>query len=177
MHYHQLFVWCFLPFPSTISVVYVLPTPTQFLMFWIPSSVICMLHAYPWEIYLIHMLVIFYLCMVGEGCMGLTIPSTVEPRYNEVLGTIKLTVLYQVSDIRGENTRNVKSWDQQNYLVIRGFCYIRPLYNKVPLYSIGHTPISHTPLHYPCISLRHQETYHEHFMNSFLLYWVKRHFA
>ena len=27
-----------------------------------------------------------------------------------------------------------KSWDQQNYLVIRGFCYIRPLYNEVPLY-------------------------------------------
>ena len=26
------------------------------------------------------------------------------------------------------------SWDQQNYLVIRGFCYIRPLYNEVPLY-------------------------------------------
>ena len=23
--------------------------------------------------------------------------------------------------------RNIKSWNQQNYLVIRGFCYIRPL--------------------------------------------------
>ena len=30
--------------------------------------------------------------------------------------------------------RNIKSWDQQNYLVIRGFCYIGPLYNKVTLY-------------------------------------------
>ena len=28
----------------------------------------------------------------------------------------------------------MKSWDQQNDLVIRGFCYIRPLYNEVPLY-------------------------------------------
>ena len=31
--------------------------------------------------------------------------------------------------------RNVKSCDPQNYLVIIGFCYIRPLYNKVPLYQ------------------------------------------
>ena len=62
---------------------------------------------------------------------------TVEPRYNEVLGTIKLTLLYQVSHIRVEKKRNIKSWDQQNYLVIRGFCYIRPLYNEVPLY---HSP-------------------------------------
>ena len=30
----------------------------------------------------------------------------------------------------------VKSWDQQNYLVIRGFCYIRPLYNEVLLYYV-----------------------------------------
>ena len=29
---------------------------------------------------------------------------------------------------------NIKSWDQKNYLVIRGFCYIWPLYNEVPLY-------------------------------------------
>ena len=28
------------------------------------------------------------------------------------------------------------SWDQQNYLVIRGFSYIRPLYNEVPLYNV-----------------------------------------
>ena len=60
---------------------------------------------------------------------------TVEPLYNEVLGTMKITLLYQVSHyIRVKKQRNIKSWDQQNYLVIRGFCYIRPLYNEVPLY-------------------------------------------
>ena len=58
---------------------------------------------------------------------------TVEPRYNEVLGTMKITLLYQVSHIRGKKIY-IKSWDQQNYLVVRGFCYIRPLYNEVPLY-------------------------------------------
>ena len=62
-------------------------------------------------------------------------PYTVEPRYNEVLGTMKITLLYQVSHyIRVKKQRNIKSWDQQNYLVITGFCYIRPLYNEVPLY-------------------------------------------
>ena len=61
--------------------------------------------------------------------------STVEPLYNEVLGTMKITLLYQVSHyIRVKKQRNIKSWDQQNYLVIRGFCYIRPRYNEVPLY-------------------------------------------
>ena len=59
----------------------------------------------------------------------------VEPRYNEVLGTMKITLLYQVSHyIRIKEQRNIKSWDQQYNLVIRGFCYIRPLYNEVPLY-------------------------------------------
>ena len=48
---------------------------------------------------------------------------------------MKITLLYQVSHyIRVKKQRNIKSWDQQNYLVIRGFCYIRPLYNEVPLY-------------------------------------------
>ena len=61
-----------------------------------------------------------------------------EPSYNEVLGTMKISLLYQISHyIRVKKQRNIKSWDQQNYLVIRGFCYIRPLYNKVPLYQIG----------------------------------------
>ena len=61
--------------------------------------------------------------------------NTVEPRYNEILGTMKITLLYQVSHyIRVKKQRNIKSRDQQNYLVIRGFCYIRPLYNEVPLY-------------------------------------------
>ena len=50
--------------------------------------------------------------------------STVEPLYNEDLGTMKITLLYQ----------DIKSWDQQNYLIITGFCFIRPLYNEVPLY-------------------------------------------
>ena len=62
-------------------------------------------------------------------------PYTVEPRYNEVNGTLKITLLYQVSHyIRVQKQRNIKSWDQQNYVVIRGFCSIRPLYNEVPLY-------------------------------------------
>ena len=57
--------------------------------------------------------------------------------YNEVLGTMKITLLFQVSNyIRVKKQRNIKSWDQQNYLVIRGFCYIRPLYNEVPLYTV-----------------------------------------
>ena len=64
--------------------------------------------------------------------------ATVEPLYNEVLGTTKITLLYmyQVSHyIRVKKQRNIKSWDQQNYLVIRGFCYIiRPHYNEVSLY-------------------------------------------
>ena len=65
------------------------------------------------------------------GCSN----GTVEPLYNEVLGTMKITLLYQVSHyIRVKKQRNIKSWDQQNYLVIRGFCYIRPPYNEVPLY-------------------------------------------
>ena len=48
---------------------------------------------------------------------------------------MKITLLYQVSHyIRVKKQRNIKSWDQKNYLVIRGFCYIRPLYNEVPLF-------------------------------------------
>ena len=40
---------------------------------------------------------------------------TVEPRYNEVLGTMKITfkLLYQ--------GKKIKSWDQQNYPVKEGF--------------------------------------------------------
>ena len=45
---------------------------------------------------------------------GLTHRYTVEPRYNEVLGTMKITLLYQVSHyIRVKKQRNIKSWDQQ----------------------------------------------------------------
>ena len=54
----------------------------------------------------------------------------VEPRYK----IIKITLLYQVSHYFGKKQRNIKSRDHQNYLVIRGFYYIWPLYNEVPLY-------------------------------------------
>ena len=63
---------------------------------------------------------------------------TVEPCYYEALGAMKITLLYQVSCyIRVKKKRNIKSWDQQNYLVIRGLCYISELfYNELPLYYI-----------------------------------------
>ena len=82
------------------------------------------------------MLLFYRSCMNGHNfTCQIWFTSTVEPRYNEVLGTMKITLLYQVSHyIRVQKQRNIKSWDQQNYLVIRGFCYIRPLYNEVPLY-------------------------------------------
>ena len=70
-----------------------------------------------------------------DGFIAIIITTTVEPLYNEVLGTMKITLLYQVSHyIRVKKQRNIKSWDLQNYLVLRGFCYIRPRYNEVPLY-------------------------------------------
>ena len=50
--------------------------------------------------------------------------DTVEPRYNEVLGTMKITLLYQVSHyIRVKKQRNRESWDQQKYLVKRVLLY------------------------------------------------------
>ena len=36
---------------------------------------------------------------------------------------------------QGKKTKKYKELDLQNYLVMRGFCYIRPLYNEVPLYK------------------------------------------
>ena len=58
--------------------------------------------------------------------------NTVEPCYNENLGTMKITLLYQ-----GKKTKKCKElMDLQNDHVIRGFCYIRPLYKEVPLYII-----------------------------------------
>ena len=60
--------------------------------------------------------------------------STVGPHYNKVIGTMKIALLYPVSHyIRVKTERNIKSWHQQHYLVARGFCYIRPSYNRVPL--------------------------------------------
>ena len=56
----------------------------------------------------------------------------VEPHYNKDIGTMKITLLYHVSWYIGYKQRNIKSWDQRNYLVIRGFCYtVETLYNKI----------------------------------------------
>ena len=83
-----------------------------------------------------------YFCSSKVRVVRPTFHCTVEPHYNEVLGTIKITLLYQVSHyIRVKKHRNIKSWDQQIYLVIRGFCYIRPLYNEVPLYIVFANPM------------------------------------
>ena len=50
-----------------------------------------------------------------------TLRRTVEPRYNEDLGTMKIT-LYQVSCyIRVKIKRNIKGWGRKNYFVIGGF--------------------------------------------------------
>ena len=70
---------------------------------------------------------------------SLGIHYTVECCYNKDLGTMKITLLYQVScysKVKNKES-NITSWDQQNYLVKTGFCYIRPLY-EVPLHlSLG----------------------------------------
>ena len=59
---------------------------------------------------------------------------------------MKITLLYQVSHyIRVKKQRNIKSWDHLNHLVIRGVCYIRPLYNEAPLYNIFCSIISMSP--------------------------------
>ena len=107
------------------------------------------INKYCTELYWKHDEIIFHKLYYNRWIINLTNPcwiiyvqfqtcSTVEPLYNEVLGTMKITLLYQVSRyIRVKIQRNIKSWDQQNDLVIiRGFCYIRPLYNGVPLYCI-----------------------------------------
>ena len=64
--------------------------------------------------------------------------STVKPCYNEVLGTMKISLLYQVSHyIRVKKQRNIKSWYQQNYLVIRGFClYPTSVYRGSTVYTL-----------------------------------------
>ena len=78
-----------------------------------------------------------YKCYLVEYSSRIIQHNTTEPRYNEVLGTIKITFLYQVSHyIRVKKQRNIKRLDQQNDLVIRGYCYIWPLYNEVPLYMV-----------------------------------------
>ena len=95
--------------------------------------------------------------------------NTVEPLYNEVLGTMKITLLYQVSRYVRVKERNIKSWEQQNYLVIRGFCYIRPLYNAVPLYMyINVSSLTHTAL-----QLYRYSKIQTCFFISFLLFFKK----
>ena len=87
------------------------------------------------DLHLVYVTVVICSLACSADVKLATCSCTVEPLYNEVLGTMKITLLYQVSHyIRVKKQRNVKSWDQQNYLVIRGFCYIRPRYNEVPLY-------------------------------------------
>ena len=52
------------------------------------------------------------------------------------LGPWKLPCYIRFIIISGlKKQRNIKRWDPKNYLVIRGFCYIQPLYNEVPLYK------------------------------------------
>ena len=49
---------------------------------------------------------------------------TVEPHYNEDLGTMKITLLYQVShyiSLRVKKQRNIKRWDQKITLLWEGF--------------------------------------------------------
>ena len=63
--------------------------------------------------------------------------DTVEPRYNEVLGTMKITLLYQVSVLyQGKKTKKYKELGPAKLPCYkRVLLYIRPLYNKVPLYN------------------------------------------
>ena len=64
--------------------------------------------------------------------------NTVEPRYNEVLGTTENCPCYiQVSALyQGKKTKKYKEQGLQQILPCykRVFAYIRPLYNEVPLY-------------------------------------------
>ena len=49
-----------------------------------------------------------------------------EPFYNEDLGTMKATPLYQVSHyIRVNKHNDIKHWNQRNYLVISGILLYR----------------------------------------------------
>ena len=69
------------------------------------------------------------------GCMS-RVKITVEPRCNGVLGTMEVALLYRVSHcVRARRQGNVESWGQRGYLVMGGFCCIRPLCDEVPLYS------------------------------------------
>ena len=59
--------------------------------------------------------------------------SAVKPRYSKDLGTMKIILLYRVSCYIRVKKR-YKELDHEKTLVIKGFCYMRSLYNEVPLY-------------------------------------------
>ena len=104
----------------------------------------------------------------------LMLPSYIQwkPCYNEALGTMKITSLYQVSHyIRVKNQRNIKSWDQQNDLVIRGFCYIRPLYNEVPLYCFCSKCFPYVTWLYLDIQVLHNIIMHKNWTFNIVHLW------
>ena len=73
--------------------------------------------------------------MADLGISFLRRKHTDTSHYLQLLPEECRSVMFGPPCIRVKKQRNIKSWDQQNYLVIRGFCYIRPLYNEVPLYQ------------------------------------------
>ena len=61
--------------------------------------------------------------------------TTVGPRCGEVLGAMRVALLYRVSHcVRVKGQRGIGGWGRQDYLVMGGFCCIRPLCDEVPLY-------------------------------------------
>ena len=48
---------------------------------------------------------------------------------------MRIALLYRVSHcVRVKKQGNMGSWDPQGYLVVGGFCYVRPLCVEVPLH-------------------------------------------
>ena len=71
-------------------------------------SVMLTLHDLQAQIYILHNVLYCFLHY-----------NTVETRYNEVLGTKEINLI--IAGIRlyqGKKQKNIKSWDQQNHLVI-----------------------------------------------------------
>ena len=61
--------------------------------------------------------------------------NTVEPLYNEVLGTMKITLLYQVSHyIRVKKTKKYKELGPAKLPCYKRILLYISLYNEVPLY-------------------------------------------
>ena len=67
--------------------------------------------------------------------------TDLDSRYNKLLGpseiffVISKFLLYPGCK-NNKIQRNFELWDQENYFVISGFCYISVLYNESPLYLI-----------------------------------------